>query len=294
MEVASGQQRRAAIFVALIAAALVIGYGTLFVLRLHPIAAGILILLGALLIWLAPRLVSFRDYERGVFFRFGKFLRVAGPGPVITFPSIESYVRVDLRENRIDLPPQPVITQDNISITVDVVCMVKVTDPKKAVLNVKDYQHALSDLLYAEIRNAVSELPLQSVLDRTDDIRKVMLDHTTPTAESWGVKIVRVEIERILLPDELRLAFNARREAEEKKARIQVEAEARQVMLNLLNESASQLSPATMEYLYLDTLKRMAEGRATKFILPAELSRLAEVVGARLLTRPNPVSEATK
>lgn len=284
----SGAQQRAAVFVTIIAAAIALGYGGLVLLKLNPIVwAGILVLLAAV-IWLSPRVIEFREYERGVFFRFGRFSKVGGPGAVLFYPRIESFVRADLRDTPLDIPPQSVITLDNITLTIDTVCEVRITDPKLMVLTVREFQKSLVNSLAAELRNTISQMTLADVLDHADDVSARLITAISPRAAEWGITIRRVEIEKVTLPDELRAAMNARKEAEERKLRLETDAQARTVVLDSLNLSASKLTPTTLEYLYLDTLKRMADGRATKIVLPAELSRLAEVIGGRIGRRPNP------
>ncbi len=266
----------------IIAAALALALSSVFVLRLHPLLvfAALAVVAGALAF--APKFEVFADYERGVLFRLGKFERVMGPGLLYIFPTIDRVVRIDLREQLVDIPPQQVITRDNISIQIDALVYTKVVDPRKAVTAVRDYQKAIASVLQAEIREIVAKMDLEVVLEKTDELNAILTRKAKETADSWGVTAARVEVEHVTLPKQLTDAMTARREAEEKKARLITEASARQAYLNALNESAGKISPTTMEYLYLDSLKAIGQSGSTKIVLPMELNALAEAIASRL------------
>lgn len=277
-----GTDRRVVVFVAIIAAALVLALGAIFVLRLHPVLAFLVLAFVAVLAVFFPKLEVFAEYERGVVFRLGKFLNVAGPGLFVIFPIIDRVVRIDLRDQLVDIPSQPVITRDNIKLDIDAIVYTKVLDAKKAVVEVRDYEAAIRGVMYAEIRNIVAKMDLEVVLEKTEDVNVLLTRRAQEVAEKWGVTATRVEVEHILLPPELTAAMTKRREAEEWKARIITEAQARQAYILALNEAATTLSPTTMEYLRLDSLKRIGESGSTKIVLPMELSSLASAVASKL------------
>ncbi len=271
----SGLKRESIIFVAIIAAAIAVLYATIFVLKLSVLQ--ILLVLGLiwLLVLLSPKFVQYQQYERAVRFRFGRFYGVLHPGLHILFPYFERDVVVDIRTQVLDISPQDVITNDNIRLKIDAVSYFRVIDPKKAILEIKDYRGSLEKFLYAQIRNQISSIPLQKVLDQTDEINTQLLKLTQKIAGDYGMQVTRVEIEKIEIPPDLATAMQRRKEAEENKVRTETDAQARQIYLNILNTAVTSLSDNTMTYLYLDTLKRVGDGKSTKLIFPLELSKLA-------------------
>lgn len=284
----SSQQRQAAFFVFILAAAGAIFYLGVLGLQIHPIIWGAILLALALMAWLSPRIVEFKEYERGVFFRLGKFHYVAGPGIHLWFPVFDSFDRVDMRVFRVKVPSQQVITADNISVNVNVVFLLRVRDAKKAVLEVKDYQTEITEISSSELRNAASRYDLQEMLDDTDMLDKKMIAAITPLASQWGLELVKLAVEKIELPPEIKDAMDARRQAIERKAKLETDAQASEMVLEGINKVASNLSPATLEYLYLDTMRKMADGKATKLVVPIELSRIAEAISQTLSARPLP------
>lgn len=273
--------RQVVVFVAIIAAALALALGSVFVLKLHPLIAFFALAIVATALVFLPKIEVFAEYERGVIFRMGKFLKVAGPGMMFILPIIDRMVRIDLRDQLVDIPPQNVITHDNISLVIDALVYTHVTDPFKAVTAVQDYQKAIASVLTAEIRNIIAKMDLELVLEKTEEINSLLTRRAQESAEKWGVTATRVEVEHIDLPKGIKDAMNKRREAEEWKARITTEAQARQIYVRALNEVASGLSPTTMQYLYLDSLKRIGESSSTKIVLPMEISNMASELTKR-------------
>lgn len=230
----------------------------------------------------SPRLVEFKEFERGVMFRFGKFLKVRGPGWVIYWPAFESYVLTDLRTQTVDLPKQPVITRDDVEIKVDSVIYEKVVDPKKAVIEVKDFKNAMRELLRSQIRNTIGKMELEEVLERTEELGTDLRNTLKPVADEWGVAISKVEIQQIDLPHTLVEALHKRREAGEYKVKLETEAQAKQLSLDILDKAASKMSSNTMAVLYMDAMKTIANGRSTKILFPMELANLAKSLTGKL------------
>ncbi len=243
------------------------------------IGVGVVILLLATVL---PRLAEFKEYERGVVFRFGKFRKVAGPGWYIYWPAFESFVLVDLRTTTVDLPYQSVITQDDVEINVDAVIYERVVDAKRAVIQVKDYKAAMRELLRAQIRNTVKKMELEEVLEKTEEISTELKNALKSVSEDWGVEVFKVEVQTIKLPDSLIVAMHKRREAGEYKIKLETEAQAKQISLDIIDKATSRVSPGTLTFLYLDTLKAVANGRATKIVFPVELSNLAKALSDKV------------
>ena len=273
----SGNSQEVAVFVGVLAVVGVLVFLALSVqLSAQLVAALVLVLIAVGAVH--PKITEFKEYERGVYFRLGKFLKVVGPGWVLSFNTIDKIVKVDLRTQVLDIKPQEVITQDNVKITVDAVVYHKIVDAAKSIVEVKDYHVAVTNLIHAQIRTVVGRLLLEEVLEKTEEINIQLFKVIQDVEERWGIQTVRVEITSITLPPGLVAAFQKRREALEFKQKLETEASAKQVAIEILDRGLSGISKNTVAFLYLDVLKRVADGKSNKIIFPLELSRLANVV----------------
>lgn len=227
-------------------------------------------------------LLQLQEYERAVVFRFGHFVGVRGPGWTIIIPFIENYVKVDLRTETLDVAPQKVITKDNIEVQIDAVVYLKVSDPAKAVLNVQDYKSAA--ILYVEsaIREIAGRMTAEEIISNVDKINSQLRTDLQRMAEDWGVKIVSVELKRVSLPEELMEAMHQRREAEQRKYAAVQEAEAERVKIEAVKQAAGELNEKALAYYYLKALEQIASGKATKIVLPLEVSTLAQSISSAL------------
>ena len=225
-----------------------------------------------------PTVTEFKEYERGVYFRLGKFLKVAGPGWVVSFNTIDKLVKVDLRTQVLDIKPQEVITQDNVKIRIDAVVYHRIVDAEKSIVEVKDYHEAVTNLIHAQVRTVIGRMLLEEVLEKTEEINVNLFNVIKDVEEKWGIATQRVEITSIQLPEGLLSAMQKRREAVEFKEKLETEARAKQVSIEILDKGLRGISGTTVAYLYLDVLKRVAEGKSNKIIFPLELSRLASFV----------------
>ncbi len=223
-------------------------------------------------------LLKLKEYERAVVFRFGRFAGVRGPGWVIVIPFIESYVKVDLRVITIDVPPQKVITRDNIEVTVDAIIALKVIDPKKAVLNVKNFQEAALLFVKSELREVIGNMTLSEVIANVDKINARLKEGLQAIAKDWGILVVDVGVKEIKLPRDLLEAMHRRREAEQLKEAKRQEAEAEKITIEAVKEAAEGLSDKAIAYYYIKALEQIAAGKATKIVLPLEVSQLATMI----------------
>lgn len=278
-------KREPVIFVLLLAAALAIPLGMIFVLNLPPALAVLTLALVALLAVLAPRLYEFKEYERGVVFRLGRFQYVAEPGWHILFPAFQSVEVVDMRTQTLDVEPQDVITKEDIKLRIDAIAYIRIVDAKKAVIEVKDIHHAVSHLLHGELRSQIGRLPMQDVLENMEELNAKLYLALKQVEDDWGMKAINVEMTHIEIPPGLEEAFRKKKEAEEYKEKIEIEASARREAVRILNEATQHMDEKTIAYLYLDTLKRVADGRSSKIILPVELSDLAQGITQSLKNR---------
>ncbi|MEK6843233.1 MAG: SPFH domain-containing protein [Candidatus Micrarchaeota archaeon] len=241
------------------------------------IAAVIIIVLAIL-----PKIYTFKQYERAVVLRFGSYNRTVGPGLSLIFPAFEKFDVVDMRTQTIDTKPQDAQTKDDVKIKLDVVSFFRITNPKKALLEVKDLHGAILKLLQGEIRLIVGKLDLDEVIEETEQVNETLFAKLKEVEEDWGFVVLRVELESVELPPSLVEARTKAREAKEYKEKVEIEASARQISLEILDKAASKMSDKTMSYLYLDALKKISDGKSNKIIFPLELTRLATTIAEGL------------
>ncbi|MFH1199432.1 MAG: SPFH domain-containing protein [Candidatus Micrarchaeota archaeon] len=236
----------------------------------------------ALIAYVFPRIIEFKEFERGVIFRFGRYLRTDAPGWHIIFPVFESATTVDMRVRTVDTGMQQVTTADNITLNVDAISYVKITNPKKAVVEVKDLPGSLAKILETEIRSIVGRTTLRDLIEETATINSAMFIKLKRLEDDWGFQIIRAEIEKIVIPKDLIDAQTRRKAAEEYKQKLETEAQARKVALTTLDEAARDISDKTLTILYVDALKKIAQGKSNKIIFPLELTSLAQTLSGKL------------
>ncbi len=236
--------------------------------------------------WIVGKIIfEFKEYERGVVFRFGKYHRLVGPGWVFIIPIIETFAKYDLRVETVDVPPQEVITKDAVKLIVDAIIYLKVIDPVKAELLVEDdYRKAIEEHVKGRVRNVVGNLELQDLYAKIEDINKQLMIETVKLTKEWGVEIIVIELQRISPPEDVIEAMKAEEVALLYKNAAAQEAEATKIKIRALEEAAGGLSNSTIAYLYLKSLKDVADGKATKIIFPMELTKVAESLARGLGT----------
>ncbi|HIH20067.1 TPA: hypothetical protein HA244_02255 [Candidatus Micrarchaeota archaeon] len=277
---ASADSRQVAVFILILAIVAVAVIAILASgLPLQITLAALLVLAAVVLVH--PNIAQFREYERGVLFRFGKFQNVVGPGWVLYFSGIDTFVRVDLRTQILDIHPQEVITQDNVKIKIDAIIYYKVVDAKKSVIEIKDVVESIGHLLKAQLRTVTGRMLLEEILEKTEEINTNLFNVIKEVESKWGLVALRVEISSIELPQGLQIAMEKRREAGEYKEKMETEARAKGLSIEILDKSLRGMSDKTVAYLYLDVLKRVAEGKSTKIIFPLELSRLVNLISEK-------------
>lgn len=228
--------------------------------------------------WILGKIIfEFKEYERGVVFRFGKYHRLVGPGWVVIWPIIESFVSYDLRVESFDVAPQEVITKDAVKLVIDAVYYLRVTDPVKAELVIEeDYQKAVEEHVKGRIRNIVGNLELQDLYAKIKEIDEQLKDDVEKLTKEWGIEIISVELQRISPPEEIVKAMAAEEIALLYKNAAVQEAEATKIRIRAIEEAAGSMSQSTLAYLYLKALKSVADGKSTKIIFPMELTKIAE------------------
>lgn len=291
----------------------------------------ILIFLGALALFIfvlalmGIRVVS--PYQKGVIERLGRYLRTAQPGLTVIIPFLDSMTKVDMREQLVDVPPQEVITKDNVVVTVDAIVYYEATDPVKLIYNVVDFYSAATKLAQTNLRNVVGEMELDEALTSRDKINAKLREVLDDATDKWGVRVVRVEIKRIDPPADVTQAMHRQMKAErEKRAQIleseglrqarilaaEGEAEAVRRVADAERykrevEAAGQANAITTVFSaitaanpsdkliavqYIDSLKAIANGTASKVFMPYEASAfLGSLGGIQQLFKEVPPTE---
>ena len=239
---------------------------------------------GAVLIVLAMLLLSafriLREYERGVVFQLGRFWQVKGPGLILLIPVIQQMVRVDLRTVVLDVPPQDVITRDNVSVKVNAVLYFRVLDPQKAIIQVEDFLVATSQLAQTTLRAVLGKHELDELLAEREqlnaDIRQV-LDAQT---DAWGIKVANVEIKHVDLNESMVRAIARQAEAERERRAKVIHAEGELQASEKLMQAAQMLGkePGAMQLRYMQTLGAIAGDRTSTIIFPMPVDLLTGLV----------------
>jgi len=219
------------------------------------------------------------EYERAVVLRLGKFLAVKGPGLIILIPIIDKMRKLDLRTVTLDVPPQEVITKDNVSIRVSAVVYFRVIDPEKAFLQVEDYHYATSQLAQTTLRSVCGQAELDEILAEREKLNIKLQEILDADTEPWGVKVSKVEIKEIDLPEEMKRAMAKQAEAErERRAKI-INAEGELQASKTLLEAAQVMAqnPITLQLRYLQTLTEISTEKNSTIIFPLPLEILKAI-----------------
>ncbi len=249
---------------------------------------GLGVLLLPLLVLLFMSLRVLREYERGVVFQLGRFWRVKGPGLVIVIPGLQQMVRVDLRVVTMDVPPQDVISRDNVSVKVSAVLFFRVVDAKNAIIAVERYLDATSQLAQTTLRVVLGKHELDDMLAERErlnlDVQRILDEQTA----SWGIKVANVEIKHIDIDESMVRAIARQAEAERERRAKVIHAEGEKQAAAALLEAAQMLAqqPEAMQLRYLQTMTQVAGDRASTVILPLPLDLLGALLRGR--DRPPP------
>ncbi len=276
------------------------------------VTLGILVFL--ILVYMITGLKIIAPYQRGVVQRLGKYVRTASPGLTLLVPFIDTIIKVDMREQVVDVPPQDVITKDNVVVQVDAVIYHEATDPVRLIYNVQNFIVAIVKLAQTNLRNVVGEMELDQALTSRDTINSTLREVLDEATDKWGVRVVRVEIQRIEPPADVTQSMHQQMKAERerraqileaegsrqaaileaegeaaairlaadaKRYRLETEAagesNAIQVVFNAIKEA--QPDDSLIAIRYLDTLESIANGEANKVFIPYEASGVLGALG---------------
>jgi len=226
---------------------------------------------------LASAIRILREYERGVVFRLGRLIGAKGPGLIILIPIVDRMVRVDLRTIAHDVPPQDVITRDNVSLKVNAVVYFRVMDPNNAVVEVEDYYFATSQLAQTTLRSILGQSELDDILVHREKINQSLQTILDQATDPWGIKVSMVEVKHVDLPIEMQRAMARQAEAERERRAKVINAEGEYQAAQRLTEAATiiQAAPAALQLRFLQTLKEVAaeNNSTTLFPVPIDLFR---------------------
>ncbi len=217
-----------------------------------------------------------KEYERGVIFRLGRVIPVKGPGIILLWPIIDKMVKVSLRTVTMDVPPQDIITQDNITVKVNAVIYFRPMDPVKAVTEVEDFYYATSQIAQTTLRSILGQSQLDDLLAKRDELNAELQKVIDLQTEPWGVKVTAVEVKNVDLPSEMLRAIAKQAEAErERRAKI-IHAEGEHQAAQKLADAAKiiQSEPATLQLRFLQTLTEIATEKNSTIIFPVPIDTL--------------------
>jgi regulator of protease activity HflC (stomatin/prohibitin superfamily) len=243
-----------------------------------------LILVAVLAVYLVSCLYVLKEYERAVVFRLGKLLPMAkGPGIILVFRPIDTLVRVSLRTAVHDVPPQDIITRDNVSVKVNAVVYYRVIDPRRAVVEVENYTYATSQLAQTTLRSVLGQAELDDLLAERERLNQ-QLQHILDTqTDPWGIKVSAVEVKHVDLPEDMRRAMARQAEAErEKRAKI-IHAEGELIASEKLSQAAAviQREPGAMTLRYLQTLNEIAAEQNSTIVFPLPIDLFETLRGRK-------------
>lgn len=241
----------------------------------------IVVIIILLLIFLPMTIKIVQEYERGVIFRLGRLTGAKGPGLFLIIPIVDRIVKVDLRVITLDVPPQDVITKDNVTVRVNAVVYFRVVDPQSAVVKVLDYIRATSQISQTTLRNVLGQSELDELLASREKLnqvlQKIIDEHTDP----WGIKVSTVEIKDVELPETMRRSMAAQAEAErERRAKI-INADGEFQASERLAQAGAIIArePTTLQLRYLQTLSEISTDKTNTIVFPLPIELLKVFIG---------------
>ncbi|MBI2441545.1 MAG: slipin family protein [Lentisphaerae bacterium] len=227
-----------------------------------------------------------REYERGVVFRLGRFVGVRGPGLILLIPMFEKMVKVTLRTVALDVPPQEVVTKDNVSVKVNAVMYFQVFEPSKAIIAVEDYLYATSQMGQTTLRSILGEHELDDLLSNREKINRMLQKIIDERTDPWGIKVSAVEVKDVDLPENMKRAIARQAEAERERRAKVIHADGEFQASSKLREAADIMAsqPVTVQLRYLQTLTEIATEKNSTVIFPFPL----ELLQYFLKKNPNP------
>jgi regulator of protease activity HflC (stomatin/prohibitin superfamily) len=236
---------------------------------------GLIVAVVLVVMFLASAIRILNEYERGVIFRLGRIIDTKGPGLIILIPVVDRMFKVDMRTITMDVPPQDVITRDNVSIKVNAVVYFRVVDANSAVIEVENYLYATSQLAQTTLRSVCGQFELDEILSEREKINVTLQEILDRSTDPWGIKVTLVEVKHIDLPEEMKRAIAKQAEAERERRAKVINAEGEFQAAQKLIEAAALMAtqPMSLQLRYLQTLNQIAaeNNSTTLFPIPIDL-----------------------
>lgn len=241
-----------------------------------PFSASAIVIVLFIIIVLSSAIRILREYERGVVFRLGRLISVRGPGLILLIPVIDKMVKVSLRTVVMDVPPQDIITEDNVSIKVNAVVYFRVMQPQKAIVEVENYLVATSQFSQTTLRSVLGQSELDDLLSQREKINQKLQQIIDTHTEPWGIKVSNVEVKQIDLPQEMQRAMAKQAEAERERRSKVIAAEGEFQASQRLADAARILSdqPSALTLRYLQTLREIATENNSTTIFPVPIDMM--------------------
>jgi regulator of protease activity HflC (stomatin/prohibitin superfamily) len=241
----------------------------------------VVVVLVILFVVLASAVRVLREYERGVIFRLGRLIAQKGPGLILLIPFIDRMVSVDLRTVTLNIPPQEVITRDNVPASVNAVAYFRVIDPRKAIVEVENYLLATSQISQTALRSVLGKAEFDQLLSERERLNEELQGIIDESTEPWGVKVTAVEIKDVEIPEQMQRAIARQAEAErERRAKI-INSEGEFQAAQKLTDAADIIStnPASLQLRYLQTLLEIGSDQNTTVVFPLPMDMLEPFLG---------------
>jgi len=236
-----------------------------------------IIIIGIVVLYILNSIKILREYERGVIFRLGRVLpKPKGPGIILVFSPIDRIVRVSLRLITMDIPPQDVITKDNVTVKVNAVLYFRVIDPLRSVIEVQDYLYATSQLAQTTLRSVLGQVPLDDLLSERDKLNARLQDIIEQHTDPWGIKVQLVEMKQVDLPENMVRAIAKQAEAERERRAKVIHADGEYQAADKLTQAADIISknPQALQLRFLSTLTEIATEKNSTIVFPLPLELL--------------------
>jgi len=247
------------------------------------------------LLFLSSAVKILNEYERGVVFRLGRVIGSKGPGLILLIPAVDKMVRVDLRVVAMDVPAQDVITRDNVTIKVSAVLYFRVIDPNRAIVGVENYLYATSQLSQTTLRSVCGQAELDELLAEREKINEHLQEILDKDTEPWGVKVAKVEIKNIDLPQEMQRAIAKQAEAERERRAKVIGSEGEFQAAQKLSDAAKIIAenPIALQLRYLQTLREVASENNSTTIFPVPIDLLTPFMQLAKMVTPAPPAGTT-
>jgi regulator of protease activity HflC (stomatin/prohibitin superfamily) len=257
----------------------------------------VLVVIAVIVLYLLNSIKILREYERGVVFRLGRALpQPKGPGIILIFRPLDQMVRISLRQEVLEVPPQDVITRDNVTIKVNAVITLRVLDPARAVIEVANYVYQTSQFAQTTLRSVLGEVELDGLLSHRDALNQRIQTIIDQRTEPWGVKVVSVEVKQVDLPESMLRAMAKQAEAEREKRSKIINAEGEFAAAQRLVEAGNLLAqqPLTLQLRYLQTLTDIGTEKNTTVVFPLPVELISLLGKFSSTYNPPPTAEQPK